>query len=82
MQKDLLLTSTCLSSCLAEVVVVHDLQCKLGRHWMCVQRQLLHRFQREAEAARRDAAAFAEDKQRMEQELAYMRVITHTSAGM
>ncbi len=41
-----------------------------------------HRFQREAEAARRDAAAFAEDKQRMEQELAYMRVITHTSVDM
>ncbi|KAL0030034.1 hypothetical protein WJX79_002301 [Trebouxia sp. C0005] len=32
------------------------------------------RFQREAEAARRDAAAFAEDKQRMEQEMAYMRL--------
>jgi len=42
---------------------------------MCIQRQLPYRFQREAEAARRDAAAFAEDKQRMEQELAYMRVI-------
>ncbi len=41
-----------------------------------------YRFQREAEAARRDAAAFAEDKQRMEQELAYMRVITNTSAAM
>ena len=56
--------------------------CKLGCHWMCIQRELLYRFQREAEAARRDAAAFAEDKQRMEQELAYMRVLTHTSVDM
>ena len=32
------------------------------------------RLQREAEAARRDAAAFAEDKHKMEQELAYMKV--------
>ena len=32
------------------------------------------RLQREAESARRDAAASAEDKHRMEQELAYMKV--------
>ena len=34
----------------------------------------MDRLQREAEAARRDAAAFAEDKQRLEYEMASMRV--------
>ena len=38
------------------------------------------RLQREAESARRDAAASAEDKHRMEQELAYMKVLPGKAA--